>query len=343
MRGSKTKLLCYLFFLICYCAEAQLIQSKLLDFETKEPILGATVYFDGTTNGTITNGTGVFKIRKKTGINSNLIISCLGYQKMIIDLDTITNDDHIIFLKPQIEALDDLVITKDNWSREKKLKYFKREFLGQMTPTDQCFIENEEDIKIRYNAETQELTAHSKQTIIIKNKTLGYTIKYDLSDFTIQLEENLFYKTHFVKEVYYLGTSFFISNKERKKHRKARNNVYNGSILHFMRSIKGNKIEENGFLIFYDKFQVKAQEYIQYSVEIDKIRVFLKEERISILYKRDKQSFLVTNTENHSFYINDFGNHFPSENISFGGYLGEKRIATMLPLDYKYSSTNTLQ
>ena len=337
------KLFLYLVVLFSYCAEAQLIESKILDIETKEPILGATVYFNGTTKGTITNKEGVFKIQKTTDINSNLIINCLGYYKETVDLTVISDNSYIIYLKPKVETLDALVITKDEWSRKKKLQYFKSEFLGKNTAAIQCKIANEEDIKIQFNAHTQELTAYSEKTIIIKNKYLGYVIHYDLSDFIIKLDKDLLFNSHYVKEVSYLGTSFFVKSKEKKKHLKARNNLYRGSILHFMRSIKDNQIEENDFLIYFDKFRVHAKDYIQIFTEKGKTKVLLKEAKITILFKEHKQSFLVSNTKDKSFYINDFGNYSPSENISFGGYLGQKRVSTMLPLDYKYTSTNSLQ
>jgi len=343
MQFTKIKFLLVLFLLISYCVDAQLIQSTVLDFETKEPILGATVYFDGTTKGTITNEEGVFKIHKTPEITSNLIIRYLGYNKEVIDLTLIYDSGHIIYLKPKAETLEEVVITKDDWSREKKLHYFKREFLGVDLPANQCKIENAEDIKIRFNSVAQELTAYSEKPIIIRNKYLGYIIQYDLSDFTAKLAESLFNSTYYTKEVYYLGTSFFVGEKEKKRHHTARNHVYHGSRLHFMRSIKDNKIEENGFLIFHDKFQVQPKEFVKIFLEQGRTKISLKEAKISILYKREKQSFLITNREDRSFYIDDYGHHFPSENISFGGYLGQKRMSTMLPLNYKLVSENSLQ
>jgi len=343
MKLTRIKFLLFLLLLISNCVEAQLIQATVLDFETKEPILGATVYFDGTTKGTITNEEGIFRIQKSLEIKSNLIVRYLGYNNEVIDLALIYDNSYIVYLKPKAEALNEVLITKDNWSRKKKLHYFKREFLGKDLPANQCKIENVDDIKIRFNSVTQELTAYSEKPIIIKNKYLGYVIHYDLSDFTAKLAEGMFNGTYYAKEVYYLGTSFFIGDKEKRRHLKARKHVYNGSKLHFMRSIKDNQIEENGFLIFYDKLQVQSKEFIKRLVELNRIKISIKEDKISILYKRLKQSFLVINTKDKSFYIDSFGNYFPPENISFGGYLGQKRISTMLPLDYELVSINSLQ
>lgn len=343
MKIVKVKLILHLLFLISYSVKAQKIESKIIDYETKEPILGATIYFDGTTNGTITNEEGDFKIQQTTRDNNKLIVNCLGYQKKIIDLSGISKVDRIIYLKSKIEILDAVIITKDKWSRKKKLAYFKKEFLGISLTSNQCEIENEEDIKIQFNAQTQQLTAYSNKTIIIKNKHLGYVIHYDLSDFTIQLEKDLYFNSHYTKEVYYLGTSFFIAKKEKKKYRIAREKAYNGSKLHFMRSIKNNAIEENDFLIFYDRYRVHAKDYIKITTENGKTKVIIKEDKITILYKNHRQSFLVSNTDEKSFYINNFGNYFPSENISFGGDLGYKRMSTTLPLDYKQESENSSQ
>jgi hypothetical protein len=40
---------------------------------------------------------------------------------------------------------------------------------------------------------------------------------------------------------------------------------------------------------------------------------------------------------NGPFYLDGLGNFAPANRLSFGGYMGGKRVAAMLPLDYGIS------
>lgn len=47
--------------------------------ETNEPLEGASIYFNNTTTGTITNAKGEFELKIKEG-NYTLVVSFLGYK-----------------------------------------------------------------------------------------------------------------------------------------------------------------------------------------------------------------------------------------------------------------------
>ena len=81
----------YIKFLIVICAFcmpsnnilAQNIFGEIYD-ENKEPLLGATAYIEGTSLGSMTNQRGFFEIKVSSEINASLIISYIGYEKIII-------------------------------------------------------------------------------------------------------------------------------------------------------------------------------------------------------------------------------------------------------------------
>lgn len=71
-------------FLIGLSSFAQTVRGIVLDAKTQAPIETATVYFDNTTLGTITDEHGKFSIAYSNAIQSPLVISFLGYKTQLI-------------------------------------------------------------------------------------------------------------------------------------------------------------------------------------------------------------------------------------------------------------------
>jgi len=65
---------------LCQAQTQQSIFGKVLDSETKEPLIGASVGIQGATNITITDATGAFLINQVSVAKGNLVVSYLGYQ-----------------------------------------------------------------------------------------------------------------------------------------------------------------------------------------------------------------------------------------------------------------------
>ena len=62
------------------------VSGKVLDAQTKEPLIGATVLQTGTTNGVATKTDGTFEIDLLEGEERSLKISYTGYKSKIIDV-----------------------------------------------------------------------------------------------------------------------------------------------------------------------------------------------------------------------------------------------------------------
>lgn len=313
---------------------AQTLEGFVFDEKTKEPLYGVSVYFDGTTNGTATNTEGKFRITYKPSTKSALVFSYLGYEKRLLDVRTL-EDNSIIYLIAEPQALGTVYLENDPWSRKKKMDIFKREFLGKSVSPTECKIINQEDIKLVYNPTTQQLTAYASKPILIKNKYLGYEVSYTMEEFEVQL--------HIppsgivlTKSVYVEGTSFYteLNEKVRRKHRKTRENEYAQSVLYFMRSLSKKQLTENGFQIFYKGFIVPPYKYFEITQIGEDTKVNVTTDRLVIVYDRFHKSFLTIQDENKEFIINKFGNYAPPKKIYFGGVLGDKRIGNTLPLDY---------
>ena len=69
--------------------------------ETKEPVIGANVYWEKSKKGTVTNLDGYFEIEPPKG-HEHLMVSYTGYSTQSVHLEN-NNDELTIFLKEDLE------------------------------------------------------------------------------------------------------------------------------------------------------------------------------------------------------------------------------------------------
>ena len=86
-------------------------KGKILDFSTKEPLIGVSVRVDGkSTTGTLTDINGVFNLLIPQ--KATVIISYVGYKKKIITTNPLVNyEQQSIYLVEDQNALDEVVVT----------------------------------------------------------------------------------------------------------------------------------------------------------------------------------------------------------------------------------------
>jgi len=98
--------LLFLFWGFCLAAQSTMtVRGKIVDQDTKESLIGATVRVNKTTIGTITDASGNFSISVPS--NGNLVISYIGYEKA----ETPVNGQSYIeiTLEPNTQQLDEVV------------------------------------------------------------------------------------------------------------------------------------------------------------------------------------------------------------------------------------------
>jgi hypothetical protein len=97
-------------------------------------------------------------------------------------------------------------------------------------------------IRFRFSKKEGRLTAHASAPLLIENKALGYRVRYDFETFSYDSKTRV---------VLYTGYPFFeqLPGRERRRAtwQKKRQEVYGGSIMHFMRSIYRNTLHQEGF------------------------------------------------------------------------------------------------
>ena len=314
----------------------QRIKGQVLDALDKTPLMGVSVYFDGTSIGTITDESGIFELPFAQKINTALVVSYLGYEtRSIADLQNLSKGFTAkIYLEEEAVALDEVVLEPDTWSRERKYRLFKRAFLGEDTAAQRTKILNPEVLRFYYNKQTATLYAYASAPLKIQNKHLGYLMRYALIDFELSFFKDTV-QNEWPQEYisYYSGTSFFtpLTIQTKSKHAKNRTKAYEGSTLQFMRSIMLGQLKKNGFKLFYNKKELPWEVVFSLNQEEDFLKVTQEIPRITILHNK-KQSVL--EAVNGPFYLDGLGNFAPANRLSFGGYMGSKRVASMLPLDY---------
>ncbi|MGK0323202.1 MAG: hypothetical protein ACJAR4_001237 [Psychroserpens sp.] len=320
-------------FLLTTIAYSQTFSGTVLDITTNKPLESVSVYFDNTTIGTSTNDKGEFSIEFIDAVQSTLVISFLGYEKVFI-ANYRKKNNITLLLKESVNELDIVVIDADDgMSRALKMKKFKREFLGTSENGKSCKIRNEKDIKLRYNKRDRTLSAWSNTPILVRNKNLKYNISFEIIDFEIILGN------WGVSSVIYSGTSFFndLDTKEKKHVSKNRLNTYEGSVQHFIRALFNKQLEEEGYIFGVKGFVVNPYEYFTMS-KIDEYgsKTIVLKEKLDIFYKGNIESIIQTPI--NQFKIDKYGNYSPIEGILFGGNMGSQRVGDSLPLDYGLES-----
>jgi len=333
-----------IFFLFIYgINQSQEISGVVFESETGVPLEGASIYFDNTTIGTTTNSKGEFVVKYHKEIKSPLIISFIGYKTKILNNVSPEDSGLEIYLIESTDFLNEIVLnSKDDWTRELKLNEFKKNYLGESKNGLASKILNEDDLILRYNKRKKQLIAESKAPIIIKNNNLKYIINVDLQHFEVNyshVSKNK--KNLYVRYVYYAGNNFYKSMQlnPNKITQSNRMGAYYGSTLHFMRALASEKLEKERYRIYLGNYPVWPKKYITV-IQIDglnNVKVRLKD-KLNIVYKGEKQSSLECLVS--EFYIDNFGNHSPTEEVRFGGDLGAQRMGDALPLDFLIMQTS---
>ena len=235
------------FITISVISQAQFnVTGKVTDAESKEPLLGASVFCQNTTIGRTTNKEGEFQLSLKEG-GYDLIITYTGYQTKLVRINTNENTKLEIELSKEDKSLGEVVIKNsyevtDGW--EKYGKFFISHFIGSTPFAALCSLQNHEVLKFYYYKRTNKLKVLALEPLKISNKALGYNLNYTLDSFVYYYKNNLnSYRG------YCLYTTMEGTEDEMKKWTKNRERAYYGSRLHFMRSYFDSTIEEDGFMI----------------------------------------------------------------------------------------------
>ncbi|HEV7781560.1 MAG TPA: carboxypeptidase-like regulatory domain-containing protein [Chitinophagaceae bacterium] len=231
---------------ICVSSPAQrTIKGRVVNNVTGSPVGGCSVFITNTSKGTTTDNSGNFILNDLPAGKHDLIISSIGYETNVFSFSDAELPLQLkIELRIKVKEMENVTLepsVEEGW--DKWGKTFMDNFAGTTGNASQCKIKNEKAIRFRYYKKSNRLTAYCDEPILLENKALGYVISYQLEDFEMNFKEG---------SVAYMGYSLFTEtgkegNTPKQKWIKGREKAYNGSIMHFMRSLYANKLLEEGF------------------------------------------------------------------------------------------------
>lgn len=226
-----------LFLMICpfYVLLSQTINGTVVN-DIGKPIADVNIYLDGTKTGTISAADGSFSLNSTN--NNNLVFQKDDYETFTVNTSEVLNKKLKVVLIKAKEIEEVVIIPFTEATYKNYINFFLDSFIGY--DKENVRIKNQRSLKFAYDKSNKNLKVKAPQTLIIENKNLGYTIEYNLVEFSANFDENT---TRFV------GTSFFKETKSTDKVKLNRMNAYDGSQVHFFRSVFANKVADEGFIV----------------------------------------------------------------------------------------------
>lgn len=364
-------------FLICFVcmlllqssyAQANLDKGLLLDQLTKQPVAGASVFINSSAIGAVSGSDGTFNLLKfkQAQIEKPILtIVAIGYETEKYSLVS-SNAPVVIYLKPKVKELETVTVNaaeKNGW--EKYGKGFIESFLSYSDFSKLCTIENPEVLKFYYDSYNNALNVVARKPLIIQNKALGYKITYWLESF----EHN--FSTRILS---YSGLTYYedlIRPNKRKvqtsKWLTNRATAYEGSVMHFVRSVHDGTLASSGFIVrrldkvegnrkgrysnvvdpkilveadFSDTIenqkviQFPKYLYVLYNKELEELPYLIKQQPFKKPIPAPQTSIVqLVGTDAVEIFAN--GHLEPAIAFFLDGYWSYEKLDKLLPLDYK--------
>jgi hypothetical protein len=221
----------------------RLIKGIVVNEATGVPIAGSSIFITNTSKGTVSDASGQFILNDVPAGKHELVISSIGYETIVHPFSDVNLPLQLrVQLKIKVKELANVTVepfVEEGWDKWGKI--FMENFIGYTENASRCKIKNEEAIRFRYYKKSRRLVAYCDEPIKIENKALGYTISYQLEDFEIDYSKNT---------TLFLGYSLYEEpDRDKKKWQRKRETAFNGSMMHFIRSLYADSLKENGFEI----------------------------------------------------------------------------------------------
>ena len=336
------------------------VKGKVIQSENKMPLVGASVYAQNTTLGTTTDQDGNFAIQLYNG-GYDLAVSFAGFATQSARISNTDNRELFFELSPKEKIMQDVAIVstgevKNGW--EKYGSFFLDEFIGTTPNRDSCVLKNTEALKFYFSKRKNRLKVFATEPLLIENRALGFLLKYDM--------DSMVHEYNAGSTLYsgYPAFEYIVPADDAEKNRwnLARQKAYEGSLLHFMKSLYKKELVKNKFEVKYlvninDKDSaLKLANYydaLHYEKNDSTQLVSVKPNqlRVGILYNGSKPDALYLKQnpdapENFQFstllfqaeqpiYIEQNGFYFDQQSVTINEYWEWCKMADMLPYDYE--------
>jgi len=221
------------------------IRGRVTDVETQLPLKGASVYINNTTKGSTTNDNGEFEIGPLQPGRYEVVASFVGYDALLYSAEIKTSNLRISFKVEKKEEVLREVLVLSSELRKRYLDIFKKYVIGQTMAADRCQIKNIDEVQFASGETKDEIVAYTEKTLVIENPELGYTMHFDLIEF---------YYNKATSATYFFGYTRFVDwgkdEKTKKKWIRKRRQAYEGSTVHFFRSLVNKQLAKEGFTVY---------------------------------------------------------------------------------------------
>jgi len=355
---QKRALLLLLFSFVCTLTA--LSQEKTFSIDgiildkSGQPLVGASVFCQNTTVGTLSKNDGGFHLRLANG-GYDLVVSYTGYETQVIRIskDHLATDTLKVQMKEQDKALEQAVVTgsaevADGW--DKYGQFFLDNFIGTTPNAAQCTLDNKEVLKFYFYKKRNKLRVKATDQLIVTNNALGYRIKYQLDSFVYDYGGNVGSYTG-----YPLFESLDGTPDQQSMWKKNRLYSYSGSRLHFIRSWYDSTLDDEGYVLeladsgsnkmrrLEDPYDAKIYSRDSGDVQVNvqgRLRVSYTSQVPDRKYLLQNKYPLTTPAQisaldiANGFVIEENGYFYDQGDVSNIGYWAWKKLAELLPYDY---------
>ncbi len=349
----KKGLAVIILFFTFFSAGAQFtLTGYVLDSATREPLTPASVYCQNTTIGTVTNKEGWFYLSLKSG-GYDLIFSFTGYQTQTVRVQD--NKDLEVLMVKEDKSMSEVVIRSSNEvpnGFEKYGDFFIQNFIGSTPNSANATLDNPEVLKFYYAKRSNKLKVLATEPIRISNRALGYNLTYQLDSFVYHYNNKMnSYRG------YCLFTEMEGDDSLKNVWAKARNNAYEGSKLHFLRSYYDSTLIEDGWIVDLldeknekkfrkvDPFDTTYYGALDSTMQIEiwyprKFSVTYKKKSPELEYLKKMNlprsvPYIISYVElKDAIAITENGWYYDQKDWINQGYWSWKNLADLLPYDY---------
>ncbi len=237
-------------FIVCLLSlpvSAQRLISGTVTGTNGQPLPNCNVFINNSTRGTTTNAEGHFELVNPPSGKHELIISNVGFETYVVayseeQLPLTVN----VILKVRVRELDNVVVepfTEGTWAQWGAK--FLENFVGTSNNASRCRIRNTDSIHFRFYKKSNRLVAFADVPLQIENDALGYKISYQLEAFELNFSHGSLYYAGYPQVMEMEAPRKGVESRWSKQRQKA----YEGSVIHFMRSLYENRLTEEGFEI----------------------------------------------------------------------------------------------
>lgn len=356
--------LIFFFFFIISSISAQTfsVSGVVRDAKTAEVVPFANVFIANTTKGTTTNEKGEYALTKIPFGTVVISVSMLGYApaRQTIREENVTIKEIDFTLNPNEQELSEVKVSSSRdktW--EKQFQRFSKAILGETPLAKSCTIKD--SYLIDFEEIKGVLKATTTRPIELENLALGYRVFFTLTSFLLSNDE-----------IQYQGYARFeelkpVSEKEQKNWIINKKMAFEGSDRHLFWSLANQKLKAEGYEAFIDAVGFNPANrlgnfYGQLGKSILSISLdsLIKKGRIANEFRiklpkrielhfaspyfngqfyRDDNRMISWVEASKDLDFNDNGVIQNPKDLVVSGFMSNKRLAEMLPLDYLPSET----